>query len=156
MAEFDDLLGSLKRAAAALRDADVSFLLGGVLAVWARGGPETEHDLDFMVKPEDADRALEAFAAAGVPYPADALAPLANATLHNALSGDPIGALTGPAVRGDVGTVERNLIALRDRAPELVGPYIVLAELALDLLERSGREKPPHDRAVREVLAKWR
>jgi len=65
MAEFDDLLGSLKRAAAALRDADVSFLLGGGLAVWARGGPETEHDLDFMVKPEDADRALEAFAAAG-------------------------------------------------------------------------------------------
>jgi predicted short-subunit dehydrogenase-like oxidoreductase (DUF2520 family) len=100
--------------------------------------------------------AREAFAAAGVPDPADALAPLANATLHNALSGDPIGALTGPAVRGDVGTVERNLIALHDRAPELVGPYIVLAELALDLLERSGREKPPHDRAVREVLAKWR
>jgi len=65
MAEFDDLLETLKRAAAALRDADVSFLLGGGLAVWARGGPETEHDLDFMVKPEDADRALEALAAAG-------------------------------------------------------------------------------------------
>ncbi len=65
MAEFDDLLETLKRAAAALRDAEVSFLLGGGLAVWARGGPETEHDLDFMVKPEDADRALEALAAAG-------------------------------------------------------------------------------------------
>jgi hypothetical protein len=65
MGEFDDLLETLKRAAAALRDADVSFLLGGGLAVWARGGPETEHDLDFMVKPEDADRALEALAAAG-------------------------------------------------------------------------------------------
>jgi len=65
MAEFDDLLETLKRAAASLRDADVSFLLGGGLAVWARGGPETEHDLDFMVKPEDADRALEALALAG-------------------------------------------------------------------------------------------
>jgi hypothetical protein len=65
MAEFDDLLETLKRAAGALRDAEVSFLLGGGLAVWARGGPETEHDLDFMVKPEDADRALEALAAAG-------------------------------------------------------------------------------------------
>jgi hypothetical protein len=65
MAEFDDLLETLKRTAAALRDADVSFLLGGGLAVWARGGPETEHDLDFMVKPEDANRALEALAAAG-------------------------------------------------------------------------------------------
>src|SRR6266540_1655473 len=65
MTEFDDLLETLKRAAAAMRDADVPFLLGGGLAVWARGGPETEHDLDFMVKPEDADRALEALAAAG-------------------------------------------------------------------------------------------
>jgi hypothetical protein len=65
MAEFDDLLETLKRATAALRDAEVSFLLGGGLAVWARGGPETEHDLDFMVKPEDADRALEVLAAAG-------------------------------------------------------------------------------------------
>ena len=65
MTEFDDLLETLKRAAAAMRDADVPFLLGGGLAVWARGGPETEHDLDFMVKPEDADRAFEALAAAG-------------------------------------------------------------------------------------------
>jgi predicted short-subunit dehydrogenase-like oxidoreductase (DUF2520 family) len=100
--------------------------------------------------------AREAFAAAGVPEPARVLAPLANATLHNALGGDPIRALTGPAVRGDVGTVERNLSALRDRAPELVEPYVVLAELALDLVERSDRDGERHDRAVREVLAKWR
>jgi hypothetical protein len=38
----------------------------------------------------------------------------------------------------------------------LVEPYVVFAELALDLLDRSGREKPPHDRAVREVLSRWR
>jgi predicted nucleotidyltransferase len=63
--EFDDLLETLKNAAAALRDADVPFLLGGGLAAWARGGPETEHDLDLMVKEEDADRALAALEAAG-------------------------------------------------------------------------------------------
>jgi predicted nucleotidyltransferase len=60
VAEFSDLLETLKRAAAALREADVPFLLGGGLAAWARGGPETEHDLDLMVKPEDAERALKA------------------------------------------------------------------------------------------------
>ncbi len=65
MAEFEDLLETLKRAAGALRDDDVPFLLGGGLAAWARGGPETEHDLDFMVRPEDARRALRALEKAG-------------------------------------------------------------------------------------------
>jgi hypothetical protein len=57
---------SLKKAVAALREAHVPFLLGGSLAVWARGGPETHHDLDFIIKPEDADRALGVLAEAGM------------------------------------------------------------------------------------------
>jgi hypothetical protein len=57
---------SMKRAAAALREHDVPFLLAGSLASWARGGPETSHDLDFVVKPEDAERALEALTNAGM------------------------------------------------------------------------------------------
>jgi predicted nucleotidyltransferase len=65
VAEFDDLLDVLKHAAAALREADVPFLLGGGLAAWARGAPETAHDLDLMVKPEDAERALQALEEAG-------------------------------------------------------------------------------------------
>lgn len=63
---FSRMETSLKKAAAALRDADVPFLLGGSLASWARGGPETTHDLDFMIKPEDADQALAALEAAGM------------------------------------------------------------------------------------------
>jgi predicted nucleotidyltransferase len=58
VADFDELLETLKEAAAALREGEVPFLLGGGLAAWARGGPETEHDLDLMVKEEDAERAL--------------------------------------------------------------------------------------------------
>ena len=57
---------ALKRSAAALRDADIPFLLGGSLASWARGGPETHHDLDLMIKPEDAERALQALVQAGL------------------------------------------------------------------------------------------
>jgi len=49
---------SMKKAVAALREADIPFLLAGSLAIWARGGPEARHDLDFVIKPEDADRAL--------------------------------------------------------------------------------------------------
>jgi hypothetical protein len=48
-----------------LRDTDVPFVLGGGLAIWARGGPETEHDVDFFVKSEDAERAWKALEEAG-------------------------------------------------------------------------------------------
>ena len=63
---FSEMEASLKKAAAALREAGIPFLLGGSLASWARGGPETTHDLDFMIKPEDAERALEVLCDAGM------------------------------------------------------------------------------------------
>jgi hypothetical protein len=63
---FPDLIDSMKRAAAALRDAEIPYMLGGGLAAWARGGPPTEHDVDFFVFPADAERALEALAGAGL------------------------------------------------------------------------------------------
>ena len=56
----------MKKAVAVLREADVPFLLAGSLAIWARGGPEARHDLDFVIKPEDADRALGVLADAGM------------------------------------------------------------------------------------------
>src|SRR4029079_19226433 len=52
------MLETLKRSAGALREAGVPFMLGGGLACWVRGGPESDHDLDLMVKPEDAEQAL--------------------------------------------------------------------------------------------------
>jgi hypothetical protein len=63
---FSDLEATLKKAAGALRDAGVPFLLGGSLASWARGGPESRHDLDFMIKPADVERAVAALTAAGM------------------------------------------------------------------------------------------
>jgi hypothetical protein len=63
---FAEIEHALKRAAAALREADIPFLLGGSLASWARGGPETRHDLDLIIKPEDAERALQTLQEAGM------------------------------------------------------------------------------------------
>ena len=63
---FERIEQTLKRAVGALRDAGVPFLLAGSLASWARGGPPTRHDLDLIVKPEDAERALEALEQAGM------------------------------------------------------------------------------------------
>jgi hypothetical protein len=63
---FPELIDSMKRAAATLRDAEVPYMLGGGLAAWARGGPPTEHDVDFFVLPADAERALAALEEAGL------------------------------------------------------------------------------------------
>jgi len=63
--DFEELLDAMKKAAGVLQQADVPFMLGGGLAVWARGGPQTEHDVDFYVKEGDAVRAAEALAADG-------------------------------------------------------------------------------------------
>jgi predicted nucleotidyltransferase len=64
--DFAQLLETMKKSAGALREADVPFVLGGGLACWARGAPKTEHDVDFLVRPQDAERAQQALAAAGM------------------------------------------------------------------------------------------
>jgi predicted short-subunit dehydrogenase-like oxidoreductase (DUF2520 family) len=93
--------------------------------------------------------------AAGIGDPIAAFAPLQEATLANIARVGPEEALTGPAVRGDAITLQRNLEALERYAPEAVRSYVVLADLALTLAERAGRA--PHDRAaVEEVLDRWR
>jgi Uncharacterised nucleotidyltransferase len=56
--QFEQILAAMKIAAAALRDGDVPFALAGGLAVYARGGPPTEHDVDFLIREDDAERAV--------------------------------------------------------------------------------------------------
>jgi hypothetical protein len=63
---FEELLDAMKTGAGALQRHEIPFVLGGGLAAWARGGPKSEHDVDFMIKPEDADAALDAMEHAGL------------------------------------------------------------------------------------------
>jgi hypothetical protein len=58
------MIETTKLAVTVLRDVDVQFMLGGRMAAWVRGGPEPDNDLDLMVKPDHAQAALEALAAA--------------------------------------------------------------------------------------------
>jgi len=64
-------------------------------------------------------------------------------------------ALTGPAVRGDAGTIERNLEALRASAPDSVGPYVELCRAAPALASSADRLPDERRAAVDEVLARW-
>lgn len=62
----DAIAATLRKAAPALRNAGVPFMLGGSLACWARGGPRTQNDLDLMLPPAEAERALDALGHAGL------------------------------------------------------------------------------------------
>lgn len=64
-AQDADLLETVKTAAVELKKADLPFALCGGWAVYARGGPRSEHDADFAVREQDVPRALEVLEAAG-------------------------------------------------------------------------------------------
>jgi predicted short-subunit dehydrogenase-like oxidoreductase (DUF2520 family) len=100
--------------------------------------------------------AEELFRLAGVEEPRAAFAPLARAALESAVASGAGAALTGPAARGDIGTVARNLMALRQRAPHSVESYVALARAAAGIAERSGRLRPDDRRRLEEELDRWR
>jgi hypothetical protein len=57
---------ALKRVATTLKAAQVPFALSGGYAAYARGGPEPDHDVDFLVAEEDIEGALSALGEAGL------------------------------------------------------------------------------------------
>ncbi|WP_228769562.1 nucleotidyltransferase family protein [Actinokineospora alba] len=56
----------MTKVSAALHTAGIRFALTGGCAVYARGGPETEHDVDVLVKLSDVDDAVRALVAQGM------------------------------------------------------------------------------------------
>jgi len=95
------------------------------------------------------------FRDAGLPDPLAAMEPLQLATVENIARIGPGAALTGPAVRGDAGTVNRNLEALAADAPDAVAAYVAMCRVALDVGIAAGRLAPESRTAVEEVLAAW-
>jgi predicted short-subunit dehydrogenase-like oxidoreductase (DUF2520 family) len=96
---------------------------------------------------------LDLFTAAGVPDAAAAMHPLQVATLANIHRLGPQRALTGPAVRGDAGTIARNLDAVAAALPALVPAYVALCRTAMDVAGE--RVSDDRRRDVEEVLAQW-
>ena len=95
--------------------------------------------------------AMEILSASGVDDPAGTLRPLLTAALDNALEhGD--AALTGPIVRGDLGTVRAHLVDLQANAPQSVGSYVALARATLDRAVTDGRVLPIRARRILELL----
>jgi hypothetical protein len=65
-ADQDELREALKRVAVALKQTGAPFALMGGFAAWARGGPESEHDVDFLVAEPDATQVRDSLAAQGL------------------------------------------------------------------------------------------
>lgn len=57
---------ALKRVAVVLKEADLPFALAGGYALYARGGPESDHDVDFYLPEEALGRAEKALTEAGL------------------------------------------------------------------------------------------
>ena len=60
-----DLRDALKRAGSALKEHGPEFALAGSYALWAYGGPEPVHDVDFAVAEEDTEAAALTLEKAG-------------------------------------------------------------------------------------------
>lgn len=96
--------------------------------------------------------AMEILSAAGADDPAATLRPLLTAALDNALEhGD--AALTGPIVRGDVGTVRAHLADLVANAPQTLPSYLAMAHATLDRAVTDGRLLPIRAAAMLRVFA---
>ena len=96
-------------------------------------------------------QAMELLGAAGADDPAATLRPLLNAALDNALAqGD--AALTGPIVRGDVGTIRGHLAEIASTAPHTLPSYVAMARATLDRVVTDGRVLPIRANRIRQVL----
>ncbi len=88
-------------------------------------------------------QAMGILRAAGIEDPGPLLGPLVRASVDGALSEAPDAAttLTGPVVRGDVGTISAHVAALRSH-PTTLSAYRALARATADLARGAGRIDP--------------
>jgi predicted short-subunit dehydrogenase-like oxidoreductase (DUF2520 family) len=86
------------------------------------------------------DAALELMETAGLRRATalEALAPILRATTENILASGPEKALTGPIVRGDVGTIRRHLASLETAFPETRRLYVAAGQRTIPVAKRAG------------------
>ncbi|MDQ1669718.1 MAG: hypothetical protein QOE40_1779 [Actinomycetota bacterium] len=153
MSESDALREGLKRVAVALKETEVPFALAGGYAAWALGGPEPDHDVDFLVHPEDVGNVKEELTRRGLEveqppedwlfkvYVGDAMVDV----IHH-LGADPVSAA---AMQGT-----ESLEVLSVRMPVLSATDLITHKLrALDEHQCDFARLLPVARALREQVA---
>jgi hypothetical protein len=159
--EAPDLREALKTVAVALKQSGLPFALMGGYAAWARGGPEPDHDVDFLVATEDADAAAQFLAEQGL----DVVQPSEDWLFKVFTQGAMVDVIHGPVGRAaDRAQVERatSLQVLSVEMPVLEATELVIHKLAsldehyCDLAAvlpvlRALREQVDWERAERET-----
>ena len=80
------------------------------------------------------------------------LLPLVEGTLRNVAASGPEEALTGPVARGDVETLRRHGLALREHLPHLVPTYAAMSLETVRLAVRAGTLTPERADAVLDLM----
>jgi hypothetical protein len=150
--ERDEIRDLLKRTAVALKEGDVPFALCGGYAAWVRGAPEPDHDADFLVAAEEAERAAKVLTDAGLQVqdpPEDWLVKVVNGGSFV----DVLWRTCGSPVESDL--IERSevLPVLSVQMPVLTATDIVVTKLmALDEHYCDFSRPLPVARALREQV----
>ncbi len=90
----------------------------------------------------------------GVPSPqaTRALVPLLRGTLHNIETIGIPNCLTGPIARGDVGTINKHLDALKSTAPHLLSTYRELGRQTIPIALAKGKIGQPQAQELQKIL----
>ena len=142
----------MKLAAGALKASEVPALLAGSLAAWARGGPPTDHDVDFYIHERDAERALAALADVGMRVERPS-----SGWLYKAYDGD---MLVDLIYRPAGSPVDEEMFARADRLEVMSEPLLVasLDDVLATKLSAMTEQEPDYSavlalaRALREQI----
>jgi predicted short-subunit dehydrogenase-like oxidoreductase (DUF2520 family) len=139
--------------------ADLAEALGGVPVRLPPGSKPAYHAAAVLacgglVALLDAVATLAAAAGMDEPGALAVYGRLLDQTLANARAIGLAQALTGPIARGDAGTVESHIAALRRFAPDVLELYLAAARRELRLVEERGELTPDALERVRSALAK--
>ena len=146
-----DLRDALKHAASALKADGPEFALAGSYALWAYGGPEPVHDVDFVVAEEDTEAAALTLEKAGFQIDRTPEDWLFKACVEQQFVIDVLHQLNGIPVNADViaAAEELDVLAIRMR---VLSPTHVITEKLNSLNEHhcDFAALLPAVRAVRE------
>jgi hypothetical protein len=122
-----DLRDALKHAASALKAHGPEFALAGSYALWAYGGPEPVHDVDFVVAEEDTEAAALTLEKAGFRIDRTPEDWLFKACVEEQFVIDVLHRLNGTPVNADViaAAEELDVLAIRMR---VLSPTHVITE----------------------------
>jgi hypothetical protein len=124
-----DLRDALRHAASALKAHGPAFALAGSYALWAHGGPEPVHDVDFVVAEVDTEAAALTLEKAGFHIERTPEDWLFKACINGNFVVDVLHRLNGTPVEADMIASADELDVLAIRMPVLSPTHVIIEKL---------------------------